>query len=204
MEPGPRPISIAIINDYELIVAGVRSMLEPFADRVVIVEATVEGTPSGDVDIALFDTFAARRGVLGRLRAMADDPAVGKVVLYTWDVPEGFERDLGSVPVDAVILKHHATGLELVEALEAVHRGEPVPIEDQAQSAGPAMLSEREREILALLGRGLTNRAIADELYLSINTVKSHVARVFDKLGVENRTQAARVAIEHGLIPRRG
>lgn len=202
MEPGSRPISIAIVNDYELVVAGLRSMLEPFGDRVVIVEVAVDGTPTRDVDIALLDGFAARRGVLGRLQAMADDPAISKVVLYTWDVPEGFERDLGVAPLDAVILKH-ATGVELVEALEAVHRGEPVPVDEQALFPGAVTLSEREREILALLGRGFTNRAIADELYLSINTVKSHVAKVFAKLGVENRTQAARVAIEHGLTPRR-
>jgi DNA-binding NarL/FixJ family response regulator len=198
----PGPITIAIVNDYELVLAGVRSMLDPFADRVVIVEADVRGTPDRDVDIALYDTFAARRGVLERSQAMADDPAVGKVVLYTWDLPDGFEHDLASAPVDAVIMKS-STGVELVESLEAVHRDEPVRPSEQTLLGGATPLSEREREILALLGRGLANREIADELYLSVNTVKSHVAKVFTKLAVVNRTQAARVAIEHGLIPRR-
>jgi DNA-binding NarL/FixJ family response regulator len=96
-----------------------------------------------------------------------------------------------------------ATGVELVEALEAVHRDEPAVTSEPAARPGETGLSMREREILALLGRGFTNRAIADELYLSVNTVKSHVAKVFAKLSVTNRTQAARVAIEHGLTPRR-
>lgn len=140
--------------------------------------------------------------MLERLQTMASDPVVAKVVLYAWDVPEGFERDLDAAPVDGVIMKS-STAIELVEALEAVHRGESVRMSDHALLPGAATLSEREREILALLGRGFTNRAIADELHLSVNTVKSHVVRVFAKLCVGNRTQAARVAIEHGLTPRR-
>ncbi|HSM66545.1 MAG TPA: response regulator transcription factor [Ilumatobacteraceae bacterium] len=202
LEPGPCPLAIAVVNDYELVLAGVRSMLEPFADRVVVVETDVGGTPERNVDIALFDTFAGRRGVLERTQTMAGDPSVGKVVLYTWDVPEEFARDLGSAPVDAVIMKS-ATGIELVEALEAVHRDEPTVTTKQELFPGSAALSMREREILALLGCGFSNREIAEELYLSVNTVKSHVAKLFAKLAVANRTQAARVAIEHGLTPRR-
>jgi DNA-binding NarL/FixJ family response regulator len=190
------------VNDYELVVAGVRSMLQPFADRVVVVETDAGGTPDRNVDIALFDTFAGRRGMIDRSQTMAADPAVAKVVLYTWDVPDEFAHDLDAAPVDAVIMKS-ATGVELVEALEAVHRDEPAVTSEPAVVPGTAGLSMREREILALLGRGFTNRAIADELYLSVNTVKSHVAKVFAKLAVTNRTQAARVAIEHGLTPRR-
>ena len=202
MQPRPGPITIAIVNDYELVLAGVRSMLEPFADRVVVVETDVAGTPERDVDIALFDTFGARRRMLDRAQRMAADQSVDKVVLYTWDVPEDFERDLDSVPVDAVIMKS-SSATELVEALEAVHRGVSVRPSEDERASSRATLSERERKILALLGSGLTNREIADELYLSVNTVKSHVAKVFAKLGVGNRTQAARFAIEQGLTPRR-
>lgn len=70
-----------------------------------------------------------------------------------------------------------------------MHRDEPVRTSEQAQVRGLAPLSEREREVLVLLGRVLTNREIADELYLSVNTIKSHVAKVFAKLAVANRSR---------------
>jgi DNA-binding NarL/FixJ family response regulator len=201
VEPGTPPISVAVVNDYELVLAGITTMLRPFADRISIVETDAGGTAHGPCDIALFDTFAARRSVLDRVRAMAADRTVSKIVLYTWDVPRGFDSLVDPGPVDAVVLKT-TTGIELVEALEAVHCGEP--LERSACDLVPSAptLSEREREILALLGRGLTNAEIGEELYLSVNTVKTHVSRVFDKLAVNNRTQAAKLAIEHGLTQR--
>jgi DNA-binding NarL/FixJ family response regulator len=196
-----RPIRVAVVNDYELVVEGVAAMLAPFSDRVVVVELDAGSDPSGAADIVLFDTFAGRRTVADRVERIARDPEMGRIVLYTWDVPEEFEHRIHESPVDAVILKSVA-GADLVTALEHVHHGLPVPV----HAAGPldvaAPLSEREREVLALLGQGCSNRQIADELYLSVNTVKTHAASVFAKLGVANRTQAARYAIEHGLVAR--
>jgi DNA-binding NarL/FixJ family response regulator len=132
---------------------------------------------------------------------MANDPALGKVVLYTWDLPEEFETDIGERAVDAVILKS-TSGEQLVDALERIHRGEVFTPSEHAPLPGVPTLSEREREVLALLGSGLSNRAIADELYLSVDTVKTHVRKVFAKLDVTNRTRAALIARDHGLTPR--
>ena len=61
-------------------------------------------------------------------------------------------------------------------------------------------LSDREREVLDLLARGCNNAEIAERLYLSLSTVKHHVSRVLDKLGVDNRLQAAAYAIRHRLV----
>jgi two-component system, NarL family, response regulator LiaR len=195
-----RPIRVAIVNDYELVVEGVRAMLAPFSDRVTVVETEVEGQPDSAPDVALFDTFAARRHSLERIREMVANPRIGKVVLYTWDVPDEFRTEVGMCAVDAVILKS-VTGADLVTALEQVHRGEYVAPSANTTTVG-APLSDREREVLALLGRGYSNRQIAHELYLSVNTVKTHVASVFTKLDVTNRTQAAAIAIQSGLAPR--
>lgn len=195
-----RPLRVVIVNDFELVVRGLAAMLAPFPERVEVVEVEVGGLPTGPADIALFDTFAGRRSALSRIDAMAGDPSLGKVVLYTWDLPTGFASDIGERAVDAVILKS-TTGEQLVEALERVHRGEPgVPGENPRCPVVPT-LSERECEVLALLGQGLSNRAIADELYLSVDTVKTHVRRVFTKLGVGNRTRAALIANERRLMP---
>jgi DNA-binding NarL/FixJ family response regulator len=72
-------------------------------------------------------------------------------------------------------------------------------VETQAKVAA---LSERERDVLALIGQGLSNVAIAERLFLSVPTVKEHVSGVLLKLGAENRVQAAVVAHQAGMIPR--
>ena len=62
------------------------------------------------------------------------------------------------------------------------------------------MLSEREREVVALVANGLTNKEIAAELVISQNTARSHVSRILDKLGLTRRSEAARFAAQHGLL----
>jgi DNA-binding NarL/FixJ family response regulator len=102
-----------------------------------------------------------------------------------------------------VILKSE-TGVRLVEALERIDRGEPVGIDETADDDAPTVLSEREREVLALLAQGASNREIASELYLSVDTVKTHVRRLFAKLEVTNRTRAALEAERFGVAPPAG
>ena len=197
------PIRVALVNDYEIIVEGLRVMLEPFADRIRVVETIAGDTPDRPCDIALFDTFAGRRHTLARVREMLADHAIDKVVLYTWDAPAAFLDDATALRVDGVILKSE-TGVRLVEALERIDRGEPVGIEETADDDAPTVLSEREREVLALLAQGASNREIASELYLSVDTVKTHVRRLFAKLEVTNRTRAAFEAERFGVAPPAG
>ncbi len=145
------PIKVAIVNDYELVVHGLSAMLAPFDDRVQVVAVEIGGLPEVPADIALFDTFAGRRSALARVDAMAKDASLGKVVLYTWDLPDEFASDIGRRAIDAVILKS-TSGEQLVEALERVHRNEPVEPGEHDLLPGVPTLSEREREVLALLG----------------------------------------------------
>ena len=192
------PIRISIVNDYEVVVRGLAAMLQPFGERVHVVEVEAGGLPDRPADIALFDTFAGRKRSLSRIDELADDVAIGKVVIYTWDLPHEFAHAIDLASVDGVIMKS-ATGGELVELLERIHRGENVGVDPTDPSDVGPTLTEREREVLALLAQGATNRQIADELYLSFDTIKTHVRKVFTKLGVTNRTQAAIAARDHGL-----
>jgi len=153
-------------------------------------------------DIALFDTFGGRRQSLARVQAMARDLSIGKVVLYTWDAPPAFRDDIAGYAVDAVILKSE-TGEALVEALERIHAGEINGFDELEDSSPSTTLTQREQEVLALMALGSSNREIAHELYLSIDTVKTHVRTLFQKLGVANRTQAALTAAEYGVAPPR-
>ncbi len=203
MTPARRPIiRVTLVNDYEIIVQGLRRMLEPFSSRIEVVETQVGGVPDAPTDIALFDTFAGRRYALQRVRMMAQDRDIGKVVLYTWDAPPAFQEDIVRQGIDGVILKA-VTGEALVESLERIYAGESVGLDELAESPTAAALSEREQEVLALMALGLSNREIAHELYLSVDTIKTHVRSVFNKLGVSNRTQAALVAADLGVGPPR-
>jgi two-component system, NarL family, response regulator LiaR len=200
MTPVHKPIRVTLLNDYEIIVQGLRRMLEPFSSRIEVVETQVGGVPDMPTDIALFDTFAGRRYALQRVRMMAKNRAIGKVVLYTWDAPPAFRDDIVRHAIDGVILKA-VTGEALVESLERIFAGESVGLGELSEIPTTTTLSEREQEVLALMALGLSNRQIAHELYLSVDTIKTHVRSVFGKLGVSNRTQAALVAADLGVGP---
>ncbi len=193
------PLRIALVNDYEIVVRGLRSMLAPFDDRVVVVDTDAGGVPDRPADIVLFDTFASRRGSLQRVEELGQAPQWQHVVLYTWDAPTDFLDHVATAHVDGVILKSDH-GERLVDQLERVSRGEPVGKEllhgDQPDDPS---LTEREREVLALIARGRTNPEIGRELFLSVDTVKTHVQSLFRKLDVRNRTQAAMLADRYEL-----
>jgi DNA-binding NarL/FixJ family response regulator len=201
-----RPIKVALVNDYEIILRGLHSMLEPFSDWIEVVEHETSGTPDHHADVALFDTFASRRDALERARAMIAEGKVTHVVLYTFDAAEEFLTIARDIGVSGVVLKS-ATGDVLATAIERVMAGERVGLDDvvrATRSRSSKDLSPREQEVLALLALGRTNAEIGEQLFLSVDTVKTYVRRVFAKLGVNNRTQAAMHAAERSLTPRNG
>ena len=134
---------------------------------------------------------------------MVDRAAARHVVLYTWDASGAFLEAARDAGVSAVVLKSTA-GVELVTALERVAAGEQLGLQHVARSPGAdpsEPLAMREREVLAMLALGSSNAEIAAELFLSVDTVKTYVRRVFLKLGVHNRTQAAVLAQRYELAP---
>lgn len=199
----PRPITVALVNDYEIILQGLHSMLAPFSDRVRVIEHDVGSTPDVCADIALFDTFARRRDSLDRAKQMAAESIVDRIVMYTWDAAAEFVAIARNVGVSAIILKS-VTGEALADQLTQVAAGSRVGLDEakRAKRKGPTeSLSLREQEVLALLALGYSNPEIANELFLSVDTVKTYVRRVFSKLGVNNRTNAALLAARYDLAP---
>jgi NarL family two-component system response regulator LiaR len=188
-------LRVALVNDFELILRGLEAMLGAFPDRVLVVELDVGGNPEYRVDLALFDTYGHARGGVDRVRALAMDPGIGAVVAYTWSLAP--ER------VDAVltagargVLSKSTPAEELLDALAAIDRGEIVVSPVIRRPRGFSWpghdfgLTERESEVAAFLAAGLSNQDIADALFISVHTVKSHLKAIFHKTGVVSRTQA--------------
>ncbi|CUR54670.1 Regulatory protein, LuxR [metagenome] len=201
-----RPIRVAIVNDYQVVVAGIVTMLADYQDRIEIVELDTRLPVVSDVDIVLLDTFAfvESQGV-----ALVDLVRTGdsKVVVFTWttDPRSAISASLKGV---AGYLSKTLSALDLVSALEDIHAGLPVAdaCEEPAGEDGlgdwpgrEAGLTPREAEVLALIARGMTNQAVAEELFLSINSVKSYIRSAYRKIGAQRRAEAVIWALQNGF-----
>jgi DNA-binding NarL/FixJ family response regulator len=202
-----RPLRLAIINDYEVVVHGLVQILAPYADRVELLELAVDSPTEEPADIALFDTFAHARG----LAQVLEESTARRLVAYSWNL----QRRLIETMLDhgaSGYLSKQLTSDALVEALERIHAGEVVvtyedPVDEMdaaAVGAWPGQgegLTEREAEIVALVAQGYSNHDIAGQLYLSINTVKSYIRSAYRKMDVTSRSRAVLWAIDHGFVP---
>jgi DNA-binding NarL/FixJ family response regulator len=203
----PAPLRVAVLNDYELVVRGLASMLEPYADRVTVVELD-SNLPAGQpVDVGLYDTFALPSPVEDHLDEVGGDPNVHHRVLYLWTVtPEVLEA--AQRHGFTAVLPKSLGAEDLVRSLERVHAGERIfdPFtteEDEGHDGGwPGKaegLTPRQSEIIALITEGLSNQEIARRAYLSINSVKSYIRAAYRTMGVTSRSQAVIWGIDHGF-----
>jgi DNA-binding NarL/FixJ family response regulator len=208
--PSPSaPITVALVDDYDVVVKGVANMLDPYRDRIVIAELDATMPVDDEVDIVLYDSFAQPESDHEEIGVLVANPRAHRVVVYTWN----FHPDL----IDSA-RRHGAHGYlsktlparELVAALEAVHAGDVVISEVAARARSvPGLdwpgrgegLSDREAEILALITQGKSNADVARLTFLSPNTVKSYIRTIYRKLGVASRTQAVLWGVKHGFTP---
>ncbi|MCW2765355.1 MAG: regulatory protein LuxR [Nocardioides sp.] len=203
------PIRVAIINDYEIVVAGVAAVLAPFHERVMVMELDSGVPVLSDVDVILYDTFGAIQGDGIDLEDLVHGTDA-RVVIFSWNCqPELVEKAIargarGYIP-------KATPGERIVRALEAVHAGKTVRPRraepaDGAQGDWPGRehnLTDREAEVLALITQGLSNQEIADRSYLSINSVKTYIRTAYRKIGVTRRAQAVAWGMNHGFEPNR-
>ncbi|WP_121254659.1 response regulator transcription factor [Nocardioides ferulae] len=204
-----KPIRIAVVNDYEIVVAGVAAALEPYADRVAVVEIDSRLPVASDVDVILYDTFGAAQGAsvdVEAVRAGGD----ARLVVFSWNT----HRELveGALRAGATgYLSKALPAEEIVAAIERIFDGETVlpeheePVHEEV-GAWPGRehgLTAREAEVLALITQGLSNQEIAQRTYLSINSVKTYIRTAYRKIGVERRSQAVGWGMRHGFEPDR-
>lgn len=204
-----RPLRVAVVNDYEIVVNGVARMLAEHPDRAHVVELDNRLPVVSDVDVVLFDAFAFVPDAGVDLADLVNADGA-KVAVYTWSThAEAIERAM-ALGAHGYLSKALSTD-DLIDALEAIHRGETVisgPPLDATGAAGGGCwpgrdhgLSHRESEVLALIAQGLTNRQIAEALYLSINSVKTHIRSAYHRIQVDRRSQAVAWAMRHDFAP---
>lgn len=208
------PIRVAIVNDYEIVVAGVAAMLAPHHDRVSVVELDSNLPVVSDVDVILYDTFGQVQGDGVDLEDLLHG-SDARVIIFSWNVQD----DLVARALDrgaSGYLSKGAPSEVVVAGIEAVHRGDRVAPTLQVDEASQSPradggewpgrefgLSAREAEVLALITQGLSNQEIADRTYLSINSVKTYIRTAYRKIDVSRRAQAVAWGMRHGFAPDR-
>jgi DNA-binding NarL/FixJ family response regulator len=201
------PLRIAVANDYEIVVAGLAAMLRRHPD-IDVVDMFVVGdeTPKEPIDVVLYDAFG-REGVDGpQLAKLVESENVRHVAVFTLSWADDLV-DMALAHGVSGVLSKSLTGEELVDRLREIADGAQVvaPPPQGRISSGLGRdwpgrsfgLSERESETMVLLAQGLRNADIARALYISEDTVKTHLKRAYRKVGVANRTLATTIVLQH-------
>ncbi len=217
---------IMVVDDHALVRRGLTYVVKEGFPDADVAEADSSATAlelfhkGPDVDLALVDVRMPDLDGLELLRAIkAEWPSVPVIMLSTYENAPYVKRALAD-GASGYLLKD-ATPEDLSQAINVAMSGSgnvlsPRVIQnlfDDQESHGPGgqngrrnefSLTQRENDILELLSEGRSNREIAQALFLSEKTVKAHLAAIFRKLGVTNRTQAAMMAVQMGVGPTPG
>ncbi|MBM7517729.1 response regulator [Nocardioides nitrophenolicus] len=205
-------IRIVLVDDHPVVRAGLRALVEGQDDLTVVGEASgldqaVAVVTLDQPDVVLMDLSlgAGQAGgaeVTAALRGLPAPPEV--LVLTTYDTESDILRAL-EAGARGYLLKD-APPEELFAGIRATARGETVLAPSVAATLvrrttpGAVTITEREVEVLELLSRGLGNKELARELFVSEATVKSHLSHIYTKLGVDTRAGAVAAAIERRII----
>ncbi|MFQ3661769.1 MAG: response regulator transcription factor, partial [Chloroflexaceae bacterium] len=206
------PVRVLTIDTLPLVHAGVRQLLATFPDIHVVGEAfdlndalRLGRTFAPTVILAAIDGLGpewptALHRLAGALRA--------PVVVFTLEADAECVRQALAAGVQGFLLKN-TQALPLAQALRSIAAGQQVfapevlgiALSSQTREFPVDALTRREREVLTLLARGLSNDQIGARLYVSRATVKFHCGQIFAKLGVQSRSQAVALAYTHNLVP---
>lgn len=206
------PTRIVVVDDHPVVRDGIRSMLGGVPDFDVVGEASSGPEAVGlvrerDPDVVVMDLRMPEGDGVAAVRELTRIGARAKVlVLTTYDTDSD---TLAAIEAGATgYLLKDTPAAEIFRAVRATAAGETVlspavasriASHVRSPAAAPA-LSSREHQVLTLVARGRSNRAVAQELFVSEATVKTHLGHVYDKLGVTDRAAAVAVAYERGIL----
>lgn len=210
-------IRIVLAEDHTVVRESIRQFLEREPDLVVVGEATngeeaVQMASQFACDVVVMDIAMPKlNGIEATKRIKELHPSTAILILTAYDYDQ-YIFALLEAGAAGYLLKD-VSGQELIRAIRAVYRGESVlhpaitrKVIDRFkhEEAMPAeeritrLLSERENEVLKRAAKGMSNKDIAEELFLSVRTVEHHLRSIFDKLGVGSRTEAVIYALKKG------
>ncbi|MEU7879635.1 response regulator transcription factor [Microbispora bryophytorum] len=204
-------VRVLIVDDHPVVREGLRGMLE--SDPAITVageagsgEEAVVRSAALAPDVVLMDLrMPGGDGVSATTRILAARPEIRVIVLTTYETDQDIVRAVEAGA--AGYLLKDTSRADLLAAIISATRGETVlspsvatRLVTRMRAPATETLSRRETEVLTLVGRGLTNAEIGRALFISETTVKTHLLRVFTKLGVSDRTAAVTTALARGLL----
>lgn len=213
------PITVVLADDHSVLREGMRNLLEQQRDITVVGEAgngheAVAAVRSLKPDIVLMDVVMPRlNGIEATKQIKKTNPTTAVLILSAYD-DDRYVLGLLDAGAAGYLLKN-ATGQEVIQAIRSVHAGEAVlhPAvaarllsragrlsPRHAPIDGEEPLTRRELEVLQLAAKGHSNKEIANELVLSVPTVKAHLVNIFNKLGVGSRTEAVLYGLRMGWL----
>ena len=213
------PIRVLIVDDHAVVREGLRTFLQ-LQDRIEVVgeagdgEEALEQAGRLQPDVILMDLVMPRLDGVSAMRELRARASPSRVIVLTSFLDD--DRLMPAIEAGAAgYLLKNVEPAELARAVRAAHAGEALLDPSvaaalvQTIAAGPRprpigsdsqRLTRREHEVLELIAHGRSNKRIAFELDISEKTVKTHVGHVLAKLGVSDRTQAALLAVQEGLV----
>src|SRR5512139_3767222 len=208
-----KPIKVMVVDDHPVVRDGLKNMFLVFDDLELIGEAEngsaalafcQQNTP----DVILMDILMpVMDGILATRAICEQYPQVKIIVLTSYPEDDLVQKSLEAGAI-GYLLKN-ATIDDLANAVRSAYAGRPTLAPEATMAlirarTGPLKpgsdLSQREREVLALIVQGLSNEEIAERLVISPATARHHVSACIQKLGAANRAQAASLAVKHGLV----
>ena len=204
---------VLVADDHKLVREGIAKLLDFYEELEVIGEAndgleTVNMVRNSFPDLVLLDLNMPRMNGIDTIKKIKEISPEIKVLILTIHDEEEYIYEVTQAGAEGYIQKDIEPE-ELRKAISKVIKGErvfPSGVEKRVEAEiGNSKieldeLSNREQEVLELLAQGMSNRDIAEELYISEKTVKNHVSSILRKLSVNDRTQAVIVALKNGLV----
>jgi DNA-binding NarL/FixJ family response regulator len=222
-ERGGEPIRTLIVDDHALFRRGLEIVLVTEPDIEVVGEASdgAEGVQKASEslpDVVLMDVRMPRSGGIEACRAIKEVAPSARIIILTMSDEEEDLFEAIKAGASGYLLKDIPLD-EVAEAVRSVYGGQSLispsmagklltefaslakrDIEEPPQQVPAPKLTEREMQVLRLVARGMNNRDIAKELYISDNTVKNHVRNILEKLQIHSRMEAVMVAVREKLI----
>ncbi|MCC6616371.1 MAG: response regulator transcription factor [Anaerolineae bacterium] len=206
-------IRVALADDHDMVRKGLSVLLEQFDDLEIVGEAK-DGQAALDLcrrlnpDVLLLDMIMPRMDGIEVIDVIREQcPETQIIALTSFGDPETVQKAIKNGAIG--YLMKNVSGDELASAIRKAQQGQSTLSPEAAQvliraTVQPPQighdLTDREREVLALMIEGLNNREIAEQLIISSSTVKNHVSSILSKLQTSSRTHAVALAVEHGII----